>query len=447
MFITKTARGFLPGLLLVATAIAAQRPPAERVGSFDVLHYDARVEPSIAERTLKGHVAITFVRRTDDRMIELDSGDLTVDAVREGAGALEFSQQDHRLRIALSQPGELNETRTVEIDYHGAPRAGVHFVPDRSQVFTEFSTSQWLVCINAPDDRATLRLRLVVPGDLAVVASGRLISRHGRPDGTAVHEWTQDRPVPTYTFGFAAGRFTESSEMRGSVRLRYLADGFSQAELNRVFDDTSAMIGFFEERAGRSYDAPSYVQVLAGQGVGQEMSGYTLLPERYGRSVLAGESTAVLGAHELAHQWWGNMVTCRDWTHFWLNEGFATFMAAAYVERRFGRDAYVRQIDLSRARYERLREAGHDRSLVFPTWDHPTADDRTLVYHKGAYVLARLRELLGDGVFWTGIRDYTRTFFGKSVTTVDFENAMERSSRQDLASFFAEWVYLTPTRR
>jgi aminopeptidase N len=156
--------------------------------------------------------------------------------------------------------------------------------------------------------------------------------------------------------------------------------------------------------------------------------------------VLRGDSIT-LAAHELAHQWWGNQVTCRDWTHFWLNEGFATFMAAAYNERRFGRAAYLREIDARRARYEQVRDAGHDRSLVFPNWDRPTADDRTLVYQKGAVVLHELRATLGDRRFWEGIRRYTRTNFGKSVTAADFQQAMERSSGEALSDFFAKWVY------
>ena len=168
-----------------------------------------------------------------------------------------------------------------------------------------------------------------------------------------------------------------------------------------------------------------------------------MLPESYGRAVLTGEGSVSLGAHELAHQWWGNMVTCRDWTHFWLNEGFATFMAAAYDERRFGQAQYLKDIDGVRRRYETVRDAGHDKPLVFPNWNRPTADDRTLVYQKGAYVLHLLREQLGEQAFWGGIRDYTRTHFGKSVTTVDFQKAMEQSSGRDLSKFFSAWVYLT----
>src|SRR4029077_16097967 len=112
---------------------------------------------------------------------------------------------------------------------------------------------------------------------------------------------------------------------------------------------------------------------------------FTALNDTYGKKVLANDHDIWLGAHELAHQWWGIMVTGRDWNHFWLNEGMATFMAAAYLEHRFGRADYLREIESYRTNYERVLKAGHDKSLVFPAWLKPTADDRTLVYDKGAY--------------------------------------------------------------
>jgi hypothetical protein len=121
-------------------------------------------------------------------------------------------------------------------------------------------------------------------------------------------------------------------------------------------------------------------------------------------------------------------------------------MAAAYDEHRFGRSAYERDIDAARARYEQVRKTSGDRPLVFPSWDRPTADDRVIVYQKGAYVLHRLREMLGDGPFWTGIRHYTRRYQGQAVTTPDFQRAMEASTGTDLSAFFATWVYMTGSR-
>jgi len=135
------------------------------------------------------------------------------------------------------------------------------------------------------------------------------------------------------------------------------------------------------------------------------------------------------------------MVTCYAWTEFWLNEGFATYMAAAYREHRFGRETYLKDVASMKARYEEVRARGNDRPLIFPSWDRPTADDRTVVYQKGAYVLHELREHVGDAAFWAGIRRYTIDHFGTSVTTADLHTAMEQASGMNLRAFFDRWVY------
>jgi aminopeptidase N len=438
-------RTFLQAIVAgaVITASLQGQGASEAAGAaIDVIHYDARVEPDIRTRTIHGAVTIRFaVRRGAQDAIEFDSGDLLVDAVREGGVPRRFVQLGPRLRIQMARTVPVNEIREVEIEYHGTPPSGIRFFPDRLQVYTVFSTSQWLVCVDAPEDKATLRLTVVLPAGLTAVGSGRLTAREAAPDGRIRFEWRQDQPAPTYTFGFAAGNFTEMTESRGRVRARYLAEGFSTAELARIFHDTTDMLDFFASRAGVPYPGAVYTQVLTVQGAGQELSGFAVLPEAYGRAVLKEESATGLGAHELAHQWWGNQVTCRDWTHFWLNEGFATFMAAAYTEHRDGRQAYLRIIDGVRARYQQVKDAGHDRPLVFSSWNRPTADDRSIVYQKGAYVLHLLRENLGDRPFWTGLRDYTRRYAGKSVLTADFQTAMEKSSGRNLSEFFATWVY------
>lgn len=437
-------------LFLLLAFIGGWAPSARGSGQtaarpvFDVTHYDARIEPDLMNKTIVGTVRISFTSLADNlNTIELDCGALSVDSVRENEEALRFTRSGRRLSISLSRPAKARERRRIEVAYHGAPLSGIRFYPDRGQVYTAFSTSQWMVCVDAPEDRATLRLNLVVPAKFRTVANGRFVARRDSAGGKAAHEWRQENPVPTYTFGFAAGEFREAAGRRGRVRLRYLAAQFSEEELRRIFRDTADMIGFFESRAGVRYAGGAYTQVLAERGYGQEMSGFAVMSEGYGRKVLADESDVWLGAHELAHQWWGNMVTCRDWNHFWLNEGVATFMAAAYKEHRFGRQAYLREIEANRANYRKVRDAGKDRSLVFPDWLNPTREDRTLVYDKGAYVIHLLREELGERDFWAGIRHYTRGHFGESVTTPDFQRAMERASGKNLTDFFARWVYLT----
>lgn len=435
-------------LLCIQSFAAGASAQSGAAASFDVLHYDAQVAPDIAGKTVTGKVLIRFVSRVDKlAAVEFNCGDLRIDAVREKKETQKFTRGDGRLSISLSRPAKAHETREIEIEYHGTPRRGIRFYPEREQVYTVFSTSQWLVCVDAPDDRATLSLNLVVPAHLRTVANGRLASRRNLASNKIIYRWRQEIPVPTYIFGFAAGRFRTVTEKRGRVQLRYLATQYSDDELRRIFRDTADMISFYEDRAGVRYADATYTQVLAPGRIDQEMSGFTVMHENYGRAVLANERDVWLGAHELAHQWWGNMVTCRDWRHFWLNEGMATFMAAAYKEHRFGREEYLREIESNRKNYQKVHDAGLDKSLVFPDWLNPTAEDRTLVYDKGAYVLHLLREDLGERAFWAGIRQYTRAYFGKSVTTPDFQTAMEQASGKNLAGFFSRWVYLTERQR
>ena len=167
------------------------------------------------------------------------------------------------------------------------------------------------------------------------------------------------------------------------------------------------------------------------------MAGLSIVSEEYGRAVLKDSMAIGLLAHEFAHQWWGNMVTCHSFTEFWLNEGFATFMAAAYREYRFGRATYLADIAAMRVRLDQVIARGNDRSLVFPAWDRPTADDRTVVYQKGALALHQLRERVGDDNFWKAIRLYTRRHVGQSVTTEALRLAFEEASGVDLREFFA----------
>ena len=421
-------------MLLSFVAILLAMQPTHAAG-LDVLHYTATLEPDIAAKSVKGTVSIRFV--TDAPEAEFNCGDLTVDSVRFKSAALKFSVMDHHLRVSLPP-----RVREIEIEFHGTPRYGIQFFPDRQQVYTVFSTSQWMVCVDDPADKATLTFKLILPANLTPVANGQLVSQHELPNNRRVSEWQQHAAIPTYIFGFAAGPFQVVKENRGNVELQYFATNYNQSDVRRIFRGTPDMLDFFETRAGVKYADKTYTQVLAAGRVEQEMSSFTALREAYGKQVLDDEQDSWLGAHEFAHQWWGNMVTCRDWNHFWLNEGIASFMAAAYLERRFGREAYMKEIDSYRANYEKVKAAGKDKSLVFPDWLHPTREDRTLVYDKGAYVMHLLREEMGDRAFWNGLRLFTRRYFGKSVVTSDFVAAMEEANGKSLNDFSAKWIYL-----
>jgi len=411
---------------------------------FGVIKYDARIEPDLTAKTLSGRVTVEFRSLTAGlAQIELNAGDLVIDAVQDQKGKpLTFVKEGKLLRINLVRKLAMSQKDRVTIAFHGQAKYGLQFYPAEKQIYTAFSTSQWMPCLDAPSDRAQLRLAVVVPAAFKVVGNGTNTETRQLPGGKVLSVWEQKVPIPTYIFGFAAGDLREVTQTHRGVQFRFLVPpAFSKAETERIFRDTADELEFFQEKSGVKYPYRTYTQVLASGGTQQEMDGFTVMDEPYGRGVLENERENWLGAHEFAHQWWGNQVTNVDWTHFWLNEGLATFMVAAYKEHRFGRDEYLKEVGKFRTRYERVRDADKDKPLVFPDWNRPTREDRTIVYQKGALVFYLLREEIGDRAFWAAIKSYTRAFWGKSVTTIDLQKAMETAAKRSLQGFFDKWVY------
>lgn len=408
------------------------------VGDIDILAYTATIEPRVAEGEVVGEERIRFVARRDGvRQVRFDRGALEIGAVTDAHGArLTFDTPPRTLSVILPRPLRDGEPYELRLDYRGRPTHGLQFDPARRESYTIFSTSQWLVCVDAPHERATLDLTLIVPAGSVSAANGRHSASRSLGDGREAHRWRLTRDTPSFLYGFAIGPYREWRDARLRPQLRALSIDRTPEELSAIFAETRGMIAFFQVRAGIAYPGRTYTQVLVSKTAGQEAAGLAFLSEEEGEAVLTTPDRIGLIAHEIAHQWWGDLLTCRDWGHFWLNEGFATFMAAAYREHRDGRAHYDAQVARWRDRVERLRADGRDRPLVYPEWNRPTADDRAVVYQKGAYVLHLLRETLGEDAFWAGVRDYTRAHAGSSVATVDLQRAMERASGQDLQAFF-----------
>jgi aminopeptidase N len=450
----------LANVSVSATACAA-------TANVKVDNYRAHIEPDIAAKQLKGRVTVRFslsiksaepsatnpsTKNTNE--LVLDAQNLQIETVallrqslRDGASRriepVSFKVRDKSLLIELPADLAVNTPHEVEIVYRASHGDGADFMPEHQQVFTAFSTSQWMPCVDAPSARATFELTLVVPALLKALGSGRQIEERQRADGKKEITWRLDEAMPSYLYGFGMGPFREVFDrVEGKTTLRYLAPMlFGESQIKKIFVETRAMLAFYKEKSGIDYPFQTYTQLLVKGGAAQEMTTYAAMGERYGERVLTDERRIWLGAHELAHQWWGNAVTNRDWREMWLNEGVATFMNVAFLERRFGREEYLKQIEISRQKYEKIRDAGKDKSLIFPSWDAPTAEDRSLVYDKASYVVHLLREKLGEEKFWTGIRSYTKTHWGQSVVTADFKRAMEAASGENLNAFFEEWIY------
>ena len=407
--------------LIFVGLLLAQSPlvfPQDLSFKPDVQEYKARIVPDLENKSLEGIVTIYFLVPRDVQRVTFNSSRLNISSVN-GQYVKSHHQENDQLIIELSN--RITDHIQVNIGYSGTPKRGLIF--ERGLAYTVFATDHWMICNMDPSDKARLSLEIIVPDTLDVITNS-----------------SQEQQAPAYTFGFAIGSFDKHSEVASEVILNYYSDQYSQKQLATVFKETPEILAFLEQKSGVSYNLESYSQVLSGDYY-QEMAGLSMIKDSYGELVLADSTETNLITHELAHQWWGNQITCESWSHFWLNEGFATFLSAAYNELRFGKKKYRTDIEAYYNVYKKVKAKGTDKPLVFEDWDNPSKDDRHLVYFKGAYVLHLLKEKLGDDLFWKGIKLYSQENFGKSVTTEVFQEAMERASNQSLIAFFEEWVY------
>ena len=407
---------------------------------FEVQDYNVELALDFKAQTVAGEETLTLRSLENGQSaVDLAAADLKVETLAEGGDALPFEQREGRLRFHLKRPAAKGETRTVRLRYSGKPSRGLRFSGD--QAFTAFHTHHWLVCQEDPSDKASLSLALIVPAGLEAVASGRPAGREELPDGRVRFRFRQDRPYSTYLFGFVVGAFKEATAQAGPVALRFLSPSLTPDELRLAFRATPEMLEFFEQRAGVPYPGDVYTQVLMPEGPPQEMANLSLMSDRYGKSVLEDPREDYLIAHELAHQWWGNLVTCRTWSDFWLNEGLATYMVAAFKERFWGPDEYEREMVIARLRYENALVKGQARSLVYTGWSTSDEMGGPITYSRGALVFHLLRRELGDTAFWAGLRDFTRAGAGGSVDSGELRTALEHASGQDLRRFFGQWVF------
>ncbi len=424
-------------LSVASAGSLARADAAAPVAAFRIERYQVEIAPDLSTRTITGSTTFQLTLPAGSRAeLRFPLEALTVDAVTAGGAAIAFTHEGGVLAFSLSAgPAR----RAVTVRYHGVPARGL--VWGARSVHTAFFSCGWMVCDqDRPGDRAPLALDVVAPRGLDVVASGREVSARALPDGRVRHAWRQDRPYPTYLFAFAVGAFTRVSLSSRSPGLDAVGQGVAPEQLARLFADTERMRAFFEEKAGVPLPA-RYTQVLVDGEEAQEASSLSFVGRSYLDPILEDPHEDWVVAHELAHQWWGNLVTCASWRHFWLNEGLTTFLVAAYKERRWGRADYDRELALARSRHQKAIDAGFDVPLAFAGAYPSLGMKRAIAYAKGALFLDALRRRLGERAFWAGIRRYTRAFAGRAVESPDLQRAMEAASGTDLSEPFATWVY------
>jgi aminopeptidase N len=247
--------------------------------NIDVRSYRARIAPDLGAQTVAGSVSIEFVAAADLSRVSFDSANLTVDSAAADGWPLRFTQADRRVTLDLGTRLTSGRSTTVTLRYHGTPKRGVTFIAQPPQVYTVFATSEWMVCIDDPSDRATLDLTIAAPPDWTVISHGNAVSNAIDESGRRAQRFLLASPAPSYTYGFAAGQFASViRDSVGDVELRYVSTDTNENTVRRVFADTPDMLRFFENRAGAPYPGRTFTQVLTAGDAQQELKTSEAVP-------------------------------------------------------------------------------------------------------------------------------------------------------------------------
>ena len=408
--------------------------------AIDVRHYDVSLSLDVDGKSVSSTTRIGFLVRHRASVIHFSRTGLSLDAVSMAGQALRFENGDSGLTIHFPRELAPGTRAAILVESHGQPERGLVFEPHL--VYSNYFTCDWMICAQDDfGDKASIQLTLEFPAGASSLAPGQLVSRTTLASGRIRHVWRERRPYSAYLFGFAVGEFTVATQRSGRTELSYLAGGAGGSELLHSFAPTPDMVKFFEQKSGMKIPQRRYSQVLVSGDVAQEKVNFSLIGAELVDAMAADRQEDWALAHELAHQWWGNSLTCRDLSQFWLNEGITVFMVAAWKEHRWGRDAYDREMQLARQRVESAKQAGVDRKLTSRESYPSLPLRRAIQYSKGALFMDRLRQELGDESFWRAFGKYTRAHEGKTVTSLDLQRTFEHSSGRDLSPLFQEWVY------
>ncbi len=436
----------------------AQRQPVvdPRQERFDVLHYDLQLNLDPGAAALSGRVAVTFtvVADTVTELVLDFLNTMTVDgasALAPVPAALDHSHSLNLVTAVLAAPLTQGQQATVAMDFHGAPQPdglfGFQFLRTdagdtvAASLSEPWSARSWWPCKDTPGDKATVTTTLTVPAPMTAVGIGNLAdSFAGAGGATTTFVWEESQPVSSYLVSVAASVYeqfgSEYSGPAGDVAIRHFVFPEVSAAAHEDFSVLPAMLDWAGQLlgpypfAGQKYGMATFIW----EGAMEHPTAVT-----YGDTLITGDhfyDTVIV--HELAHQWFGDLITPVDWTQIWLNEGFATYCEALWAEHTGG-PAALQQFMSSHS--WGVGWLG-DPIIRAPEPSWASYYFNPIVYHKGGWVLHMLRRELGDADFFQALRDYVNdpALRWGTAETADFVTACEKVAGRSLDWFFDQWL-------
>ena len=409
----------------------------------DVLHYglELKIAPAITHLRAKATITSRLDRNISESL-SFDFSGLVADSAFIDGEKVSFLQTTGQISLIPGRILHSGDSVRAEIYYQGTPQRGLYFRQNsrgETVVYSHnepFDARYWFPCKDDPADKALLDIYISLPENYVALSNGSLITeKHMLENSEKMSYWQENYPIATYLISLAAAPYKIITEIYQWQNERfplqyYVYDG-DQQRAGNALEWTAQMMDFFNLYIG-SY--PFYAEKYAMSAVplreAAAMENQTATTMRDNEI----DNEGII-AHELAHQWWGDALTPRTFSHIWLNEGFASYFDALFTEHKYGTAAFLQQMNLYRT------YINQDGSLEYPILDPPPEFlFGRAVYFKGAWVLHMLRDQLGDTVFNQVIRAYFSQFNYSNVTTDDLILISELVSGQSLQVFFDQWL-------
>ena len=421
----------------------------------DVLHVAIDVTPDFRRRTIAATTTLSFVpiaRPVDS--IRLHAYDLDVRKVSGSVAVADYQLCDHGIEVTFKEPIPAGQKASITIEYKTEPKDGLYFrTPEMGyraedvHLWTQGEphlARHWFPSFDYPNERFTSEMTCRVPPEMTVVSNGRLVSEKvDKKTGLKAVRWHQELPHVNYLIALVAGKFHKVEGQHRDIQLRFFTPTSQIENAENSFRDTADIMGFFEKETGLPYPWAKYDQVVVDDFMwgGMENTTITILNDRtlFSDETENLRSSQYLVAHELAHQWFGDYVTCKDWSHLWLNEGFAVYYSHLYEGHKNGRNAFLYSVYNDRRGL--VNNKDERRPIVYKAFDTAWEQFDSRAYAKGGWVLHMLRTQMGEDLYRRGIQEYLKRNALRSVVTQDLQDALEEVSGLSLQHFFDQWVY------
>ena len=420
-----------------------------------IQHLTLDVTPDFSRRTVAGQATLQFTPIVQPvRELKLDAVDLAIESVTATEEIQAYQVTADHLIITFAKPIAAEHSAKVTITYHAEPAMGLYFRTPKmgyqegdAHCFSqgeEIEARHWYPCFDSPNEKFTSEVICHVPDGMTAISNGRLLSEEKSPGtGLVAFHWSQEQPHANYLITLVAGYFKKLEARHKDVPLAFLTPPSEFPEATNSFRETREIMDFFEQEIGVPFPWAKYYQICVNDFVagGMENTSATTLTDAtlFTDATENIQSSQGLVAHEMAHQWFGDLVTCKDWSHIWLNEGFATYYQVLFDGHKNGPAAML---------YDLYGNARHvtgmpndTNSIVRRNFNSPSEMFGYLAYPKGGWVLHMLRSQLGEGIYRRCIQTYLERHRYGNVTSDDLRSVIEEISGRSYDRFFDQWLY------